>query len=80
LRALRNSGIGLFLSDVPPGCPKGIGSDHHWLREERFVETRKGVPTNWAGTPDASHLEHPTGFAKPFCHENPRENWGKKPA
>lgn len=33
--------IGVFLSDVPPGCPKGLSSDHHW-----FAETRKGVPTN----------------------------------
>jgi len=61
LRAVQSNGIGLSLSDVPPGCPKGISSDHHM-----FVETRKGVPTNWAGTPDAHHLELPKPFAKPL--------------
>ena len=30
------------------------------------LETRKGVPTNRAGTPDWAHLEGPKGFAKPF--------------
>jgi hypothetical protein len=61
LRVLQDNGVGLSLSDVPPGCPKGIRSDHHW-----FLETRKGVPTNWAGTPDAAHLELPASFAKPL--------------
>jgi hypothetical protein len=46
-------------SDVPAGYPKGISSRHH-----RFVETRKGVPTNWAGTPDATHLNLCRGLAK----------------
>ena len=52
---------GLFLSELPAGFPKGISSDHH-----RFVETRKGAPTNWVGTPDALHLERQTPFAKSF--------------
>ena len=38
--------------DVPAGYPKGISSVHHG-----FVETRKGVPTNWAGTPDALYVD-----------------------
>jgi hypothetical protein len=54
----RNDG-GFFLSELPPGYPKGIRSDHHW-----FVETSKGVPTNRAGTPDRLHLERPAAFAK----------------
>ena len=52
---------GFFLSEFPAGFPKGITSDHH-----RFVETRKGAPTNWVGTPDALHLEPQTLFAKSF--------------
>jgi hypothetical protein len=52
---------GFFLSELPAGFPKGISSDHH-----RFVETRKGAPTNWVGTPDALHLEPQTPFAKSF--------------
>src|SRR5450756_2648931 len=63
LRVLQANGIGLSLSDVPPGCPKGIRSDHHW-----FLETRKGVPTNWAGTPDAAHLE-PVSYTHLRAHE-----------
>jgi hypothetical protein len=46
---------------------------------EAILETRKGVPTNWAGTPDAHHLELPKPVAKPLfagipanCR-NPRE-------
>jgi hypothetical protein len=50
-----------FLSEVPPGYPKGMRSDHHW-----FLETSKGVPTNRAGTPDGAHLELPIAFAKGF--------------
>jgi len=65
LRAFKTNGIGLSLSDVPPGCPKGIRSDHHFAREA-ILETRKGVPTNWAGTPDAYYLERPKAFAKPL--------------
>jgi hypothetical protein len=38
-----------------------------------FAETRKGVPTNWAGTPDAHHLELPRPFAKPFSRQFPRK-------
>jgi hypothetical protein len=38
---------GFFLSELPVGFPKGLSSDHHM-----FLETRKGVPTNWAGTPE----------------------------
>jgi hypothetical protein len=53
--------LGFFLSELPAGFPKGISSDHH-----RFVETRKGAPTNWVGTPDALHLERQTPFAKSF--------------
>jgi len=52
---------GLFPSELPVGFLKGISSDHH-----RFAETRKGAPTNWAGTPDASHLGLSKRFAKPF--------------
>ena len=52
---------GFFLSELPAGFPKGISSDHH-----RFVETRKGAPTNWVGTPDAPHLEGQIPFAKSF--------------
>lgn len=36
-----------------------------------FLETRKGVPTNRAGTPDRGHLEGPGAFAKPFFAGNP---------
>jgi len=46
-----------------------MSSDHHW-----FVETRKGVPTNRAGTPDALHLELPAAFAKSLFAKIPREN------
>ena len=48
-----------LLSDVPPGCPKGKSSDHHC-----FAKTRKGVPTNWASTPDRPHLAPIGRFAK----------------
>jgi hypothetical protein len=72
LRVNQNNGIGLSLSDVPPGCPKGIRSDHHW-----FLETRKGVPTNWAGTPDTRHLELPGLLAKPLFATIPAKKWGK---
>jgi hypothetical protein len=41
------------------GYPKGIISDHH-----EFVGTRKGAPTNWAGTPDAVHLDLQVPLAK----------------
>jgi len=50
-----------FPSELPVGFLKGISSVHH-----RFAETRKGAPTNWAGTPDAPHLEISKRFAKPF--------------
>jgi hypothetical protein len=46
------------------GFPKGITSDHH-----AFAETRKGAPTNWAGTPDGPHLDLPTRFAKRILSE-----------
>ena len=49
---------GFFLLDIPAGFPKGISSVHHG-----FVETRKGVPTNWAGTPRCA-LCRPLGA---FC-------------
>jgi hypothetical protein len=39
-----------------------------------ILETRKGVPTNRAGTPDALHLEVPATFAKGFFAKIP----GKK--
>jgi hypothetical protein len=64
---------GFFLSELPAGFPKGISSDHH-----RFVETRKGAPTSWAGTPDALHLEPWTHFAKPFFTKIPAKNAGFK--
>jgi len=63
---------GFFLSELPAGFPKGISSDHHW-----FVETRKGAPTNWVGTPDAPHLEGQVPFAKPFFAIIPAK-WLKK--
>jgi hypothetical protein len=63
--AIRND-FGFFLSELPPGCPKGMSSDHHCWLETWFLETRKGVPTIRAGTPDAPHLELPTAFAKGF--------------
>src|SRR5262249_9057233 len=47
-----------FPSEIPVGFLKGISSVHH-----RFLETRKGVPTNWAGTPDTS-LSRPS---QAFC-------------
>jgi hypothetical protein len=49
-----------FLSEVPPGYPKGTSSDH------LVLETSKGVPTIRAGTPNSAHLEGPAAFAKPF--------------
>jgi hypothetical protein len=55
----RPNDFGFFLSELPPGYPKGMRSDHHW-----FVETSKGVPTIRAGTPDTRHLELPAAFAK----------------
>jgi len=45
----------------PSGFLKGISSDHLG-----FAETRKGAPTNWAGTPGAPHLALQTTFAKGF--------------
>jgi hypothetical protein len=42
-----------------------------------ILETRKGVPTNWAGTPDRDHLEPPTGFAKAFFAGIPTKNGAK---
>src|SRR5471032_3527782 len=42
-----------FLSEVPPGYPKGMSSDH------LVLETSKGVPTIRAGTPNSAHLEGP---------------------
>jgi hypothetical protein len=42
-----------------------------------ILETRKGVPTNWAGTPDADHLERPTGFAKAFFVQIPTKKRAK---
>jgi hypothetical protein len=42
-----------------------------------ILETRKGVPTNWAGTPDADHLEPPTGFAKPLFGRIPTKKQAK---
>jgi hypothetical protein len=52
-------------------------SDHHSLLEKRFLETRKGVPTNWAGTPDTRHLELPGLLAKPLFATIPAKKWGK---
>jgi hypothetical protein len=76
LRAFKTNGIGLSLSDVPPGCPKGISSDHRVAREA-ILETRKGVPTNWAGTPDAHYLERPKAFAKPLFATIPAKKRSK---
>ncbi len=39
-----------------------------------FLETSKGVPTNWAGTPDEHYLELPNPFAKPLFAAIPDEN------
>jgi hypothetical protein len=64
---------GFFLSELPAGFPKGISSDHHW-----FVETRKGAPTNWVGTPDALHLEPQTPFAKSFFAITPAKKLKKR--
>jgi hypothetical protein len=64
---------GFFLSELPAGFPKGISSDHH-----RFVETRKGAPTNWVGTPDAFHLEPQTPFAKSFFAITPAKKLKKR--
>src|SRR6185369_11202225 len=36
----------------------------------RFLETRKGVPTNWAGTPDTPHLDPQARFAKGIDEES----------
>ena len=41
------------------GFLKGISSDHR-----AFVETRKGAPTNWAGTPSADDVDLQARFAK----------------
>jgi hypothetical protein len=43
-----------------------MDSDHHV-----FIETRKGVPTSWAGTPDAHDLELNGPFAKPLFAKIP---------
>src|SRR5262245_31283133 len=56
---LIHNGIGLLSFRDPTRVSKGISSAHH-----RFLETRKGVPTNWAGTPDTPHLDLWTRFAK----------------
>ncbi len=64
---------GFFLSELPAGFPKGISSDHH-----RFVETRKGAPTNWVGTPDAPHLEPQIPFAKSFFTTIPAKKLEKR--
>jgi hypothetical protein len=50
-----------ILSGSQAGFLKGINSDHLG-----FAETRKGAPTNWAGTPDARHLALHPPFAKGF--------------
>src|SRR5215831_9937753 len=50
---------GFSLSDVPAGFLKGISSDHLG-----FAETRKGAPTNWAGTPDGVDVDPHCRFAK----------------
>ena len=42
------------------------------------LETRKGVPTNRAGTPDALHLELPTSFAKSLFAKILRENGARQ--
>jgi hypothetical protein len=61
LRATTSATASVFLPlEIPAwGYPKGIISDHH-----QFVGTRKGAPTNWAGTPDAVHLDLQFRFAK----------------
>ena len=52
--------------DPSLGYPKGIISDHH-----EFVGTRKGAPTNWAGTPDAVHLDLQVRLAKGNLRDSP---------
>jgi hypothetical protein len=49
----------------------------NFVQSPLILETRKGVPTNWAGTPDAHHLEPLKGFAKPHFVQIHRENRGK---
>ena len=64
-----HNGIGLLPFRDPTRASKGISSAHH-----RFLETRKGVPTNWAGTPDAPHLDLYTRFAKGILAKFPRQD------
>lgn len=60
LRVTTSNSIGFPpFRDPGLGYPKGIISDHH-----EFVGTRKGAPTNWAGTPDAVHLDLQVRLAK----------------
>ena len=54
--------------DPSLGYPKGIISDHH-----EFVGTRKGAPTNWAGTPDAVHLDLQVRLPRGICEDSPRK-------
>jgi hypothetical protein len=49
----------------------------NYCQSPLILETRKGVPTNWAGTPDAHHLERPIGFAKPLFAQIHCETGGK---
>ena len=60
LRVTTSNSIGFPpFRDPGLGYPKGIISDHH-----QFVGTRKGAPTNWAGTPDAVDLDLQVRLAK----------------
>ena len=59
---------GFFPSELPAGFPKGISSVHHG-----FVETRKGAPTSWAGTPDGFYLDLCDSFAKCIRHKIPAD-------
>jgi hypothetical protein len=68
----RRNGLVQPLSDVPPGCPKGICSVHHW-----FAETRKGVPTNEGRHAQCAHLDLQSRFAKAFFAGFSREKPAK---
>ena len=69
---VRRNGLVQPLSDVPPGCPKGICSVHHW-----FAETRKGVPTNEGRHAQCAHLDLQSSFAKAFFAGIAREKPAK---
>jgi hypothetical protein len=65
---------------LPFRCPAGMSKRNKFRSpcvRETILETRKGVPTNWAGTPDRPYLERPRPFAKPFSPEIPAKKASK---